>query len=328
MTDSTADGANSDNEGVMTGGGYYDRHSQTQGSAADHGLAQLTRAVDLLSLDTPVVTVADLGCAQGHNSLRPIAAAIAALRARTDAPVDVVHTDLPTNDWATLFQVIDSDPASYLVQASAVHAFVAGRSFYERIFPADGLSIAWTSSALHWLSRSPGPIADHFFVQSSSDETARTKYRDQAAADWQAFLGHRSTELAVTGAVVFVDVLMGADRAMGSETLFDCLEAALRARATTVASPPPSTPPSPTRRGSARSTSSGRRSRRRSPARVAVSSNWPSSSRPSSPTRSSTRSRAPATPPHTDRRRPASSPASSDPRSAPRSSRARTSMRR
>jgi hypothetical protein len=223
-----------DHLGVMATGGFYDRHSATQGAAADEGiglLEQAARTLDLPDADQEAhpITVADLGCAQGHNSLPPLRAAVAALRARTAAPIRVVHTDLPGNDWATLFDVIEHDPGSYLVGAGEVYPGVIGRSFYRRLFAPGTLALAWSSSALHWLSRSPGPIADHFFVQSSTDEAATRAYRDRSAADWSAFLEHRAAELVPGGSVVLVDVLMGDDHSMGAEPLFDCLEQALRA---------------------------------------------------------------------------------------------------
>lgn len=215
-------------DGVMAGHGYYDHHSTTQREAASVGLDQLESAADVLALDASPLTIADLGCAQGHNSLSPIATVIAALRRRTSCDINVVHTDLPDNDWATFFDVVEHDPASYLVDHDAdVHPLVVGRSFYRRLFAARAVSLMWTSSTLHWLSHAPGPITDHFFVQLSTDAEATEHYRNQAAADWNSFLTLRSLELAITGSVVFVDVLMGDDGLMGSEALFGALEASL-----------------------------------------------------------------------------------------------------
>jgi hypothetical protein len=226
MTDKAGRGV-----GVMAGHGYYAGHSTTQSAAAARGLDLLRTAAAGVDLDpAAVVRIADLGCAQGHNSLAPVAAALAALRERTAAAVDVVHTDLPSNDWTSLFAVIEHAPDSYLTgHRDDVHPSVVGRSFYERLFASATISLAWTSSTLHWLSASPGPIADHFFVQSSTDHAAVERYRARARRDWTGFLAHRAVELVPSGSIVLVDVLMGDDGAMGSEALFDTLEAALRA---------------------------------------------------------------------------------------------------
>ena len=213
----------------MTPDGFYGENAQTQGGAAGLGIPLLLRAAATLELHDVPLQLADLGCAQGTNALIPMGALIDALRARCTFPVSVVHTDLPTNDWATLFRVLESDPRSYLRHHADVYASVAGRSFYERLFPPDSLSIAWTSSALHWLSRVPGPIPDHFFVHRSADREVREAYRRQSESDWITFLSHRSQELRPSAGLVWVDVLRRDDDTMGAEALFERLEAALRA---------------------------------------------------------------------------------------------------
>lgn len=215
--------------GVMARGGYYDLHSRTQGSATSIGVAEIEAAAAALELPAGPVRVADLGCAQGNNSLVPVRAAVEQLQARGAAAIDVVHTDLPTNDWATLFAVIENDPASYLVGHDDVHPFTVGRSFYRSLFPPATLHLGWASSALHWLSAVPSTVRDHFFVQLSTDADAQAAFRARSADDWVTFLRHRASELAVTGSVVIVDVLMDDDGCMGSEALFGALEDALRA---------------------------------------------------------------------------------------------------
>ncbi len=153
----TTDADAASDAGVMARHGYYDQHSATQGSAADLGLGLLTDAVaDLRPAAGATVRVADLGCAQGHNSLQPVGAALDALAAAGAGPVDVVHTDLPTNDWATLFAVVEHDPASYLRAHPDAYPSVIGRSFYDRLVAPASLHVAWTASTLHWLRTSPG----------------------------------------------------------------------------------------------------------------------------------------------------------------------------
>ncbi|MCB0931314.1 MAG: hypothetical protein KDB71_05375 [Mycobacterium sp.] len=214
--------------GVMSGDGFYDRNSATQDDAAAFGLALVAEAISgmPLSPDRRVV-VADLGCAQGRNSLAPMRAAVTGFRAAGATDIDVIHTDLPNNDWATLFAVIEHDPDTYLID-EGIHPFVVGRSFYDRLFTPSTLHLAWTASALHWLSSPPQPLSDHFFAQSSTDAVAREHYRSRSAADWERFLAHRSVELAPSGAVVFVDVCTDDQGSTGSQPLFECLQAALR----------------------------------------------------------------------------------------------------
>ena len=60
---------------------------------------------------SPVV-VADYGSSQGKNSLVPMRIAIKTMRKRlgSDEPVFVFHIDQPTNDFNTLFGVLDAVP--------------------------------------------------------------------------------------------------------------------------------------------------------------------------------------------------------------------------
>jgi hypothetical protein len=95
------------------------------------------------------------------------------------------------------------------------------------VLPGGSLAFGWTASTLHWLSEAPGPIHGHFFVQLSDDEGAKAAYAERSAADWTAFLESRASELVPGGAVVVVDVAMDAEGRMGSEALFDALQAAL-----------------------------------------------------------------------------------------------------
>ena len=216
--------------GEMEGHGAYDQHSLAQHSAGSFGMPLLERAIhDLapLARDDRAVTVADLGAAGGRNELDPMGAAIAGLRSGgVSAPVLVVHTDIPTNDFTTLFETIENSPNTYLHQPE-VYAFAAGRSFYERIFPASSMTFGWSAVAVHWLSRVPQPIPDHVYCAFATG-AARDALVHQSAADWDAFLGARAAELRDEGQVVVVGGAATDDGASGAEALMDALNDALR----------------------------------------------------------------------------------------------------
>ena len=76
------------------------------------------------------IAIADYGAATGYNSLLPLGAAIAIIRkrARSDQAILVAHTDLPGNDFTTLFNTLADDQDSYLKKDSATYASVVGRS--------------------------------------------------------------------------------------------------------------------------------------------------------------------------------------------------------
>ena len=151
------------------------------------------------------VRAGDLGAAGGGNSLEPVARALAA-RGQGEAAL-VVHTDIPSNDFTALFELLAGSPRTYLGEPG-VFALAEGRSFYEPLFPEGFLSLGWSSIAVHWLSGVPTPIPDHIFSTFASG-SVREALRERSASDWRAFLTHRARELRASGRLV---VLGGAAR--------------------------------------------------------------------------------------------------------------------
>ena len=214
---------------VMAGEGLYNEHSQPQHVAGGDGVPLLVRASEAVPvIDGAAVTVADYGSSQGRNSLAPMSAAIETLRSRIGAKrsISVVHTDLPSNDFAALFRTLDEDPASYLRTAENVYAYASGRSFYERLFPTAQVTIGWSSITVHWLSSVPAPLRKHIFSPLGEPDE-RAAYAARAAEDWRCFLGYRLEELEPGGQLVVVG--SGADEhgRSGAEGLLDLANAVL-----------------------------------------------------------------------------------------------------
>lgn len=215
---------------VMAGDGEYNRHSQPQHVAGGDGEPLLVRASEAVALERGrAVLVADYGSSQGRNSLAPIRAAIETLRGRLGAEpaISVVHTDLPSNDFAALFTALDADPQSYLRDQENVFAYAAGRSFYERLFAASQVTLGWSSITVHWLSAVPEPLREHIFSPLGS-AAERAAYAARAAEDWRRFLEARFEELTPGGQLVIVG--SGADEQgrCGAEGLLELANRALR----------------------------------------------------------------------------------------------------
>ena len=219
-----------DQTGAMAGHGEYSHHSLAQLTAGGFGLPLWSRALDdvrPLVRDAPV-TIADLGAAGGRNELAPMRTAVDGLRGTGfSAPIVIVHTDIPTNDFTTLFETIEHDPNTYLAPPN-VYAYAAGRSFYERVFPAGSLTLAWTAIAVHWLSRVPAPIPDHIYSESATG-AVRDAFEQQAAADWEAFVTARAAELKAGGQLVVVGGAAADDGSSGAARLMESVNDALRA---------------------------------------------------------------------------------------------------
>jgi hypothetical protein len=211
-------------DAVMKGHGFYNKHSRPQQKANSLGLPLLERAVEEMTVPQGAepAAVADFGAAQGRNSLGPMRLAVEKIRRRTTAstPIVVVHTDLPQNDFGSLFALVEASPESYLRSVENVFALAAGKSFYERIFPDGYLSLGWTAISVHWLSKVPCNIPDHVYAQRAG-QRVRKAYAEQASEDWQRFLGHRARELRPGGELIVVAVTTDDTGSTGGECLMD-----------------------------------------------------------------------------------------------------------
>jgi hypothetical protein len=194
---------------VMQGSGFYNEHSVQQAEAAEAGIAMLRAAAGEIPFpgDGPIV-VADYGASHG-NSLRPLRAALDGLRGRPEGgqvAVSVVHTDLPDNDFSSLFETVAHDPDSYA--GAGVFTFAAGRSFYEPLFPDDTVSLGWSATAAVWLREAPCPLPDHLFSYAATGDR-RQKWARAAADDWATFLRLRSAELRSDAELVVTTLVSG-----------------------------------------------------------------------------------------------------------------------
>jgi len=216
-------------ESVMAGGGYYSSHSRVQAVAAAPGFPFLERAARQVPVAAATsFVIADFGCAGGRNELEPIRIAIAALRERSNAPIMVVHTDLPSNDFASLFQTIERSQSSYLTGQHHVYAYAAGRSLYGPVLPDSSLSLGWTAITVHWLSVMPCLVPDQVY-SNLTEGSARAALHAQSRRDWETFLRERLRELRPGGQVVVVGGASRSDGLSGAEGLFTMANVQLQA---------------------------------------------------------------------------------------------------
>ena len=215
----------------MEGHGAYNRSSFVQAAGSMRPAALLERvagSADLPAASEPIL-IADYGSSQGANSLAPIGAAIRALRARTapDHEISVVHTDLPDNDFSSLFRTLATSEKSYLRADPAPFASAVGRSFYEQILPSGSVTLGWSSWAVQWLSAAPGPIPDQVQVAFSRDAPTRALFTERAAEDWRTFLTHRGRELRPGGRLVVLTMALTDEGAFGYTPVVHAIYATL-----------------------------------------------------------------------------------------------------
>ncbi len=147
----------------MLGHGFYNKHSHEQAKANTYALPLIVEAINRIDLGQigGEFLIADYGSAQGQNSLLPMKTAIAQIRTLAansggaTTPISITHTDLPTNDWTTLFQTVLFSPDSYLVGERDVFCFASDTSVYQQIFPPNHIAFGHSAIVEHWLSRKP-----------------------------------------------------------------------------------------------------------------------------------------------------------------------------
>jgi len=216
--------------GVMEGKGSYNRHAKIPAGGGMLALPLLEKAVVSVALDSgdqPVV-VADYGSSQGKNSLIPMRAVIKGLRQRVgpNRSISVVHVDQPSNDFNSLFEVLDADPDRYALDYANVFPSAIGRSFYESVLPPGSVHLGWSSYAAVWLSRIPAQIPGHFIALATTS-AVRAEFENQAATDWEAFLSLRARELRPGGRLVVVLPALADDRSSGFENIMNQANAVL-----------------------------------------------------------------------------------------------------
>jgi SAM dependent carboxyl methyltransferase len=209
---------------TMEGQGAYNRHSQRPAAGGARAIPLLEKAARDMKPgpgDQPIL-IADYGSSQGRNSLPPMRAAIAILRERfgPDRPICVAHTDLPGNDFNTLFNTLHTNPDSYLRAQPNVFASAIGRSFYDSVFPPGQVALGWSSYAAMWLSRVPASIPGHYWEQRATG-AAREAFDTQAAGDWRNFLSLRARELRPMGKLVIVMPAIDDNGFHGAEPIHD-----------------------------------------------------------------------------------------------------------
>ena len=198
---------------AMEGRGFYNRNSDLQAAGIELLMPLLDRTLDAVSVGGPAdgpLVVADYGSSQGRNSMHPVGVAIDRLRARfgADRLVEVIHTDLPSNDFASLFGALHEHGSSYLAERQGVFPSAVGRSYFQPILPPGRVNFGWNTWTLHWLSRNPVEVSDHLWAVRSASEDAKRAARGQSARDWNDFLSARAFEMAPGGRLL--SLAMGA----------------------------------------------------------------------------------------------------------------------
>ncbi|KAF5180440.1 Indole-3-acetate o-methyltransferase [Thalictrum thalictroides] len=209
----------------------YVNNSQAQARHAQSMSHLLEATLDGVQLESPEdpFVVADLGCSCGGNTIYIIDVIIRHITKRYEAlgygevpEFSAFFSDLPSNDFNTLFQLLP--PMSTNINGGSMEEclasdghrsyFAAGvpGSFFRRLFPARSINVVHSAFSLHWLSQVPESVTDkrstaynkgRVFIHGAGESTT-SAYKKQFQTDLAAFLRSRSVELKKEGSMFLI----------------------------------------------------------------------------------------------------------------------------
>ncbi|KFK30272.1 hypothetical protein AALP_AA7G239800 [Arabis alpina] len=215
----------------MTGGvgkTSYARNSCFQKKASDMAKHITLETIEQLYKETKPksLTIADLGCSSGPNTLSTIKDITKAIKFShhleiPNQPLPEISfflNDLPGNDFNSIFKSLPDFHIELKKDKNNGHfssVFIAAYpgSFYGRLFPENTIHFIYSSYSLHWLSKIPQAIYDDqgksinkgcVSICSSSPEAVSKAYHTQFKEDFSIFLRFRSKELVVGGRMVLI----------------------------------------------------------------------------------------------------------------------------
>jgi hypothetical protein len=178
-------------------------------------------------------TIADFGAADGGTSMDMMRSLVRAIRARQpDRQISITYTDLPHNDFSTLFRLshglLGPRAETPLADIPGLFIFGSGTSFYRQVLPDNSLSFGFSATAMHWISSRPCMIADHVQAVGAAP-TEREQFRAQAMRDWETILLSRGRELRPGGRLALANFCIDEEgRYLGHTTGVDMFDSFAR----------------------------------------------------------------------------------------------------
>lgn len=166
------------------------------------------------------VVLCDFGAADGGTSLELWNDVIAKCQSiLPDTEIEMKYEDQPNADFQSLFyytkgliRVPGRTEKTYLEKVGSEKVFVSaiGTSFYEQCLPSASLTFGFSSTAMHWLSKTPKLNLPSGIVHHTQAKDARIEstWAKQAADDWEAILLVRAAEMREGGRIVLVNFVV------------------------------------------------------------------------------------------------------------------------
>ena len=208
MVEKKEDYLNTQSELSMRGAGYYSKKTVGAKIAIDTSQHLIANSISKIS-KSKNLRFADFGSADGGTSQELWYNLISAIRKSGDhRPIEILYTDLASNDFSTLFKTMqgmgENANLAYQKEFENVYVHGCGTGFHEQLVASGTLSLGFSATAMHYVSKKPCQILDHVHMIGAS-EIERNKYKKQALVDWESILSARAKELEPGGRFICIN---------------------------------------------------------------------------------------------------------------------------
>jgi len=143
-------------------------------------------------------TIADLGCADGKNSLPILETIITLVREiNPKLPIQIYLNDTPDCDLSAAMKTVNQK----FEKLPLLWVYSLGKSFYGSLMPQKTVDLMFSTTAIHWIPKVVCELP-HFVCILTDDTTSSTEgklWKNAAAGYWEMFLNERENELKFGG---------------------------------------------------------------------------------------------------------------------------------
>ncbi|KAN0042762.1 hypothetical protein ACTA71_012685 [Dictyostelium dimigraforme] len=148
------------------------------------------------------IRILDVGSSHGRNSITVLNLIISnILKHFPNQCFEILHEDLPENDFSLLFNEIIKNENSYLKLSNQIFYYGIGNSCYNQVVPSNSIDLCFSFSTSHW---SPYNEKYHYDKDSIAVmyKVRSDEYRQFCIETLYNFLSLRSNELKSGGSFV------------------------------------------------------------------------------------------------------------------------------
>lgn len=144
--------------------------------------------------------LADYGCADGQNSMGWIRLAAAKAKERCQR-LEITFSDQSAENEQVLRKALATDQEFWECNTHLSFNYKAG-SFFQQILPDNSIDIAFSSTAIHWLS----PVSSSFNTSLVEESAQKVEIQNHASKDLFLFYQARKNELKPHGYLVLSNI--------------------------------------------------------------------------------------------------------------------------